>query len=72
MASISMNQQSNANVMNDHLLTEPEVCEYLRIKQRQLYTWRMEGLIPYIKIGKALRFRKCDVDAALKKMTMGA
>jgi excisionase family DNA binding protein len=52
----------------DRLLTEPEVCEYLRIRPRQLYTWRMEGMIPYFKIGKALRFRKSDIDATLEKL----
>ena len=63
-----MNQQSSATPADDHLLTEPEVCDYLRIRPRQLYTWRKQGLIPYIKIGKALRFRKAAVDAALERM----
>ena len=53
----------------DRLLTEGEVCEYLRIKPRQLYAWRMQGLIPYIKIGKALRFRQSEVEAALDRMS---
>lgn len=53
----------------DRLLTEGEVCEYLRIKPRQLYAWRMQGLIPYIKIGKALRFRRSEVEAALDRMS---
>ena len=62
-----MNQQEPA-IDQERLLTEPEVCDYLRIRPRQLYTWRMEGLIPYFKIGKALRFRKADIDAALEKL----
>jgi len=53
---------------HERLLTEAEVCDYLRIRPRQLYTWRREGLIPYIKIGKALRFRRADIDAALEKL----
>ena len=28
---------------------------YLRICRRQLYNWRMAGLIPYLKLGKAVR-----------------
>jgi len=28
----------------------------------------MAGLIPYFKIGRAVRFRKVDLDAALKRM----
>lgn len=63
-----MNEQSTATIDESRLLTETEVCAYLRIRPRQLYTWRIEGLVPYIKIGKALRFRKTDIDAALEKL----
>jgi predicted DNA-binding transcriptional regulator AlpA len=31
----------------------------------------MAVLIPYFKIGRAVRFRKSDVDAALERMRMG-
>jgi predicted DNA-binding transcriptional regulator AlpA len=31
----------------------------------------MPGLIPYFKIGRAARFRKSEVDAALERMRMG-
>ena len=56
---------------DDRLLTEKETAEYLRIKVRQLYNWRVSGLIPYIKIGKALRYRKAAIDQALERFTMG-
>jgi excisionase family DNA binding protein len=52
------------------LLTEKEVLEYLRISRRQLYEWRMKGLIPYIKLGKAVRFRRPDVDRVLDARTI--
>lgn len=63
-----MNKQLSALPTEDHLLTEAEMCSYLRIRPRQLYTWRKKGLIPYFKIGKALRFRRSDIDAALERM----
>jgi excisionase family DNA binding protein len=50
------------------LLTEKQVCTYLSVSKRNLYCWRMAGLIPYFKIGRAVRFRKSDVDAALERM----
>lgn len=53
-------------------MTEKEAAEYLRIKVRQLYNWRVSGLIPYIRIGKALRYRKAAIDQALKRFTRGA
>ncbi len=64
-----MNAQSTAN--DDRLLTEKEAAEYLRIKVRQLYNWRVSGLIPYIRIGKALRYRKAAIDQALDRFTFG-
>lgn len=53
------------------LVTESEVCDFLRIRPRQLLAWRRDGLIPYIKIGKALRFRLSDIERALEEMTIG-
>ena len=53
------------------LLTEKDTCAYLRVSKRNLYCWRMAGLIPYYKIGRAVRFRKAELDAALEWMRMG-
>ena len=56
---------------DERLLTEAEVCEFLRIKPRQLYAWRIQGFIPYIKIGRALRFRGSEIEAAVERMSIG-
>ena len=53
------------------LLTEKDTCAYLRVSKRNLYCWRMAGLVPYFKIGRAVRFRKAELDAALERMRMG-
>ena len=50
------------------LITEQELARHLKICRRQLYAWRMSGLIPYFKLGKAVRFRVADVAAALERM----
>jgi len=55
---------------HDPLLTEKDACAYLRVSKRNLYCWRMAGLVPYFKIGRAVRFRKSEVDAALERMRM--
>ena len=44
------------------------LARHLKICRRQLYSWRMSGLIPYFKLGKAVRFRVADVVAALERM----
>jgi excisionase family DNA binding protein len=66
-----METQSSSVRSEERLMTEGEVCEYLRIKPRQLYAWRIHGFIPYIKIGRALRFRRAEVEAALDRMSIG-
>ena len=50
------------------LLSEKDACAYLRVSKRNLYCWRMAGLVPYFKIGRAVRFRRSELDAALETM----
>ena len=66
-----MSKQPDSARRADRLLTDLEACEYLRIRPRQLYSWRMQGLIPFIRIGRALRYRQSDLDRALDALTVG-
>jgi hypothetical protein len=52
------------------LITEQELARHLNIC-RQLYNWRVSGLVPYFKMGKAVRFRVADVAAAIERMRIG-
>lgn len=38
------------------LLTSRETAELLRVKERQLRNLRNRGIIPYVKLGGAVRF----------------
>jgi hypothetical protein len=51
------------------LLTEKQACAYLKTCKRNLYCWRMAGLIPYVKIGRAVRFRPAGVEYAIRNMS---
>jgi hypothetical protein len=53
------------------LMTEHDLAAHLKICRRQLYNWRMAGLIPYFKLGKAVRFRAADVATAIERMRIG-
>jgi excisionase family DNA binding protein len=53
------------------LMTERELARHLKICRRQLYNWRVAGLIPYFKMGKAVRFRVMDVATAIERMKIG-
>ena len=66
-----MNEQHSGLQSEDKLMTDQETADFLRIKFRQLFDWRMKGLIPFVKIGKALRYRKSDILAAVDRMTIG-
>ena len=52
------------------LFTERQLCEWLNVSKRNLFCWRMAGLIPYIKIGRAVRFRAADVERVLSTLTI--
>ena len=53
------------------LMTAQELARYLKICRRQLDNWRVAGLIPYFKMGKAVRFRVAEVVAAIERMRVG-
>ncbi len=52
------------------LLTDVEACEYIRIRNRQFYAWRIQELIPFIRIGRTVRYRQTDLDAAFASLTI--
>jgi hypothetical protein len=54
------------------LLTEQQLAAHLKICRRQLYNWRVAGLIPYLKLGKAVRFRLSDIERVLETLTIGS
>jgi excisionase family DNA binding protein len=60
---------SLSKTTNYQLMTENEVSTYLHVCRRSLFNWRKAGLIPYIKLGKSVRFRVNEVEAALNRMT---
>lgn len=65
-----MATNSRSNEIGCPLLTDEEACNHLRIRQRQLYTWRVQGVIPFIRIGRSIRYRLADLEAAIDAMTV--
>jgi excisionase family DNA binding protein len=47
---------------SDGLLTVGEGARFLSISVSTLYGWVYQRRIPFVKIGRALRFRKCDLE----------
>ena len=44
---------------------------YANLSKRNLYCRHIAGLFPYFEIGRAVRFRKSELDSALERMRMG-
>jgi len=55
-----------ANARTDEILEKPETAERLKISTRTLDQWMRSGRIPFLKIGKTVRFRWPDVVAHLQ------
>jgi len=57
--------------MQNQLLEEREVAEYLRISVITLRNWRSARReLPYIKVGGMVRYRSKDIENYLKDKTV--
>ena len=48
--------------MNDDIMTIREVASYLKLAEKSLYWFALQGKIPAFRIGAAWRFRKSQID----------
>jgi excisionase family DNA binding protein len=58
---------------SDPLLSTPEAAAYLGVTEGTISVWRCTRRypIPYIKIGRLVKYRKSALDAFLAKRTVG-
>jgi excisionase family DNA binding protein len=56
------------------LLTPEETAVYLRVKTQTLATWRctQRYALPYVRVGRAIRYRLTDVREFIAARTTGA
>jgi len=57
---------TNAPVADDVIYTADEAAAYLRLNRQTLYNMVSRKAIPFLKAGRALRFRKSELDAWLE------
>jgi excisionase family DNA binding protein len=60
-----MSEQLNTALI-EGLLTPEEVCQLLKIKRSYLYDLTHRNQIPYLKLGRHLRFRRCEIASWLE------
>jgi hypothetical protein len=51
-------------------VTEKEQAEILGISWHHLINLRTKRLIPFVKLGKSIRYNPAEVEKALKKLTV--
>jgi len=51
----------------DDILTQEELCKWLKISTMTAYRWRERGM-PYIGKGKGIRYKKSEVEQWLKDL----
>lgn len=56
--------------MNDELMTTLEVAKYLKVHQRTVYNYLFSDKLKGIKIGRAWRFKKSDIERWLSSRTI--
>ena len=50
----------------DELLTLIELAAYLRVKKSRIYEYTSQRTIPFVKVGRSLRFPKQEIDRWLR------
>ena len=64
--------ENQSTTLTDSLLTFNEFCNYTQSTPRPGRYLRSRKLIPYVKVGKFLRFRQSDIDKFLREHTVEA
>lgn len=55
----------------ESLLTKIEAAEYFGVTTRSLDIWMAKGLVPFAKIGRAVRFKRSALEAHVDRLTQG-
>jgi excisionase family DNA binding protein len=55
-------------------LTTEQAAEHLGVSKATLETWRCTGRydLPFVRVGRAIRYNRADLDAFLARNTVGA
>lgn len=53
------------------LFNKPQLATYFDVEIRTLESWMKEGILPFIKIGRNVRFRGADIIAMLDACRRG-
>ena len=55
------------DLKEDSLMTAEDVCKYLQISTRTCQNMRNSRMVPYVKVGKKILFRRSDINEFVNK-----
>lgn len=62
-----MNKINPVARSGNDILSEEQVVELLGVKYNALRRWRNELGLPYMKIGRVIRYKRSDIDQWMSK-----
>jgi len=68
MELIDMNQ---INTNHSKLLTKDQLAEIMHVRSRTIDNWMKGGVLPYLKIGKTVRFEITSVMEKIRSYELG-
>lgn len=60
-------QKDEEQPKEEKLYNTQEACDLLRCSKPTLHRWKQEGIIPHVRIGVNIRYRKSDLDKLINK-----
>jgi excisionase family DNA binding protein len=57
--------------IGSQLLTDTEVAKRFNVSLRTVIDWRNQGKLPYLRIGRSIRYRPESIRALVEKLEIG-
>lgn len=67
IADVMAEKPQEEKTPEEQLLTTNEACEFLRCSKPTLHRWKKEGIVPHVRIGSNIRYRKSDLQKIAEK-----
>ena len=64
-------QNQATTLSSDQLLTKEDVARRAQYSLRSVNYWMETGLLPYVKLGRGVRFLASDVEAFIRSRRIG-
>ena len=71
MSRVSQQDAESQNEVKQRLLTVQEAARYLAVSVSTVYGWVWQRRIPFVKIGRAVRFDPRDLEAFIEASKQG-